>query len=398
MGILMNRSLYIVVAMIIATACSQLDLPEGSHDEHCSTVQMIIPEMGDFDGADTKSDANLSSTGVSFVWAEKDTVGIFPEAGSQIYFSMADGVGESSAVFDGGGWALKKSARYFSYFPFVGSFYIDKTAVPLTFEGQSQIGNGSMTQAAVGKYNYMVAEGDYNESTGNLAFSYQFLSSLFRFRIPVDAATYTRMTFSAASECIVESGTFNAMALDCAINDPVYVDCLTLDLKDVELTDGATFVGFMMIPPFNYLNEQITVSLTKSDGSILTSSVPGKNYRRGTPYDNAPNFSIYPASASLSGAGESTTLKIITSKSTSYEVSTDVDWLTLGSAPSSGSASVTVTASTNPGAPRKGHVIVSETVNGVTLRNIMTVSQTINGMDVGVRDWETGDDEGGSVG
>lgn len=396
MGMVRNVSMSMAAAMMMTAACSSPYLPEVDVDDECLSIKMMMPSAEFDELALTKSEANVGSTQIDFVWSEDDVVGIFPETGSQLYFSMAEGAGKSNAVFDGGGWAMKKTAKYYSYFPFHPDFYMDKEAVPMSFVGQVQHGNGNQNHADLGSYNYMVAEGSYEN--GAMSFKYERLAALFRFRIPVQAGTYTSLRVIAGTKCIASEATFNALEIDYALNDPIYTDKVMLGLKNLSLASDGTLVGWMMLPPFNILNDQLTIELTKSDGTVVTSSVAGKNYLRTYVYDNTPNFSIYPASASLSGAGESTTLKIITSKSTSYEVSTDVDWLTLGSVPSSGSASVTVTASTNPGVPRKGHVIVSETVNGVTLRNIMTVSQTINGMDVGVRDWENGDDEGGSVG
>ncbi len=35
--------------------------------------------------------------GNSFVWSDKDTVGIYPDSGSQVYFAMTSGAGANSA-------------------------------------------------------------------------------------------------------------------------------------------------------------------------------------------------------------------------------------------------------------------------------------------------------------
>ena len=51
-------------------------------------------------------------------------------------------------------------------------------------------------------------------------------------------------------------------------------------------------------------------------------------------------------------------------------------WLTLKSNPTSGSATVAVSVAENTVAQvRTGHIIVSETVSGVLLKNVITVVQ-----------------------
>jgi len=396
-----NNLLLQVAVLALAAACSNPYLPENDMDDECTSVMMVMPSAEFDDSIATKAEVNIGSS-IEFVWSESDVVGIFPQTGSQLYFSMAEGAGKSSALFDGGGWAMKKTASYYSYFPFYPDFYFDRTAIPMTFEGQEQDGNGDPDHADMGTYNYMVATGEYDATSKTMAFNYKRLATLFRFMIPVAAGTYTSLTVSADSKCIASSGTFNSIEIDYAINDPVYTDKLTLELNDLVLESEGTLVGWMVLPPFNLLDKQLTISITDKNGAVTTSSVAGKNYQRTYLYNNVPNFSIYPQTATISGKGGSATLKITTSKSTTYSVSTDADWLTLGSTPTTGAATITVTASENPGTRREGHVVVTETVttsSGTTidLKNVMTIIQTVNGMNVDMEDWGDGDKIEGEV-
>lgn len=396
-----NNILLQAAVIVMVAACSDPYLPKDDMDGECASVIMRMPSAEFDDVITTRAEANVGSN-ITFVWSETDVVGIFPETGSQLYFSMADGAGKSSAVFDGGGWAMKKTASYYSYFPFYPDFYFDRTAIPMTFEGQVQHGNGDPAHADLGEYNYMVANGVYDETSKTMEFSYKRLATLFRFMVPVAAGTYTSLTVSADSECIPSSGTFNSIEIDYAIDNPVYTDELTLELNDAVLESDGTLVGWMVLPPFNLSNQQLTISIIDNKGAVTTSSVAGKNYQRTYVYNNAPGFSIYPQTATVSGKGESTVLRIITdSDSNSYSVSTDDDWLTLDSSPTSGAATITVTASENQGARRVGHVTVSETVTvndtQVTLNNTMTIIQTINGMNVDLGDWGDGEKVEGTV-
>lgn len=104
-------------------------------------VEFMIPGFID-EGHDIQTKTTLTSQG--FVWAEKDTVGIFPSKGNQIYYEMSSGAGSSSAVFDGGGWALKDEYIYSSYYPLKGDFYLDRKSIPVTYSTEvTQCGNNN---------------------------------------------------------------------------------------------------------------------------------------------------------------------------------------------------------------------------------------------------------------
>lgn len=366
------------VCLVVSCSYPDVNRPDKSdaEDEYQSLV-LVIPQSGFEDSEpDTKNEAIIGSQ-VDFVWSVKDSVGIFPDAGSQIYFSMASGAGQVSAAFDGGGWALKKSSAYFSYFPFTPDFYINKEALPLTYLGQRQQGNAQENRADIGNYGYMVAKGVADEATGSLYFNYERIGDLFRVKIPVLPGTYTSMTVRTDSDVLVQSGTYNAVDMGLTVDNPVYADYLTLALDDVTFEQKGTLVAFIMMAPFDYLNHQLTFELVDSEGKVAVSSVRGKKFERGMTYANAPHFSISPAKVTGGKNAGEFTLNIVASANHSYSVAADVPWLSLGSLPSSGSADVKVTVAGNTtGQSRTGHITVSETVSGVLLKNVVTVIQT----------------------
>ena len=372
-------------------------IASGEYDK----VTMVIPPLSfDDDGPMTKVDFDLGT--LKYLWAEKDSVGIFPELGSQIYFSMAEGMGQSVATFDGGGWALRRNSAYYSYFPFVADYYIDKEAIPVCFLGQEQVGNGNLNNANLGKNCFMVAKGVADENTGNLMFTYERLQMPFLFTIPVDAGTYISLDVLAGSNVIATSGTMNAISLDKVIHNAVYDDHLSIALKEISFDDPATLIVIALFPPFDIYGKQLTLNLTKSDGQIVTSSVFGKTYALGKAYKNTPNLSVYPIVAELPGDGGSFNFQIMTSGTNTYSVKSDVSWLTINNAPTSGNATVTVTAGKGANKERVGHIIVSEdvTYNGttITLQNKITVTQDLVGMSMGVGGWEdSGEDYGGAA-
>ena len=370
------------VLICLAASCSYPDVnrsdKDGAEDEYQSLV-LVIPQSGFEDSeAETRNVANIGSE-VDFVWSVTDSVGIFPDAGSQIYFSMASGAGQVSAAFDGGGWALKKSSEYFSYFPFTPDFYINKEALPLTYLGQRQRGNAAENRADIGNYGYMVAKGVADDANGSLYFNYERLGDLFRVKIPVLPGTYTSMTVRTDSDVLVQRGTYNAVDMGLTVDNPVYDDHLTLALDDVTFEQKGTLVAFIMMAPFDYLNRQLTFELTDSEGNVAVSSVRGKKFERGMTYANAPHISVSPASTDVEGTASTINFNIAASGTHPYYVTADVPWLVLESNPSSGSASVAVSVAENTtGNKRIGHITVSETVSGVLLKNVISVIQDVS--------------------
>lgn len=381
----------------LALSCSQVDIPSDGNDVvsgEYERVVMVMPSCEFDEGPQTRNEVLLSG-GIKYVWSETDTVGIFPNTGSQLYFSMASGAGEQSASFDGGGWALVRGAEYYSYFPFVPDFYIDKTAVPLTFVGQSQAGNADPVHAYLGDYCYMAAKGEYDQESDALYFNYQRLGVLFRFMIPVKAGAYQSLTVRADDEILVQSGTFNVMNVDQIIYDPVYSDSLMLEFAELTLDADGTLVAFMVLPPFDMSSKQLTFELMTESGEKHLASVPGKSYVLGKTYNNAPSFSVSLSSYEVEGKGGSVQLNVVASGAVEYNLYTDSDWITLSQQTGTGSSSFDVSVASNTGAKRTGHIIVTETSNGMLLQNVMTLTQDIDGMDVGVGDWEDGEDDGG---
>ena len=374
------KSRYIFFAFLaLAISCSvpediRQDLAD-SFDKYESVI-MVMPQSGFEDSEPETRNVAIIGSDVDFVWSVTDSVGIFPDAGSQIYFSMASGAGQVAAAFDGGGWALKKKSAYFSYFPFTADFYINKEAIPLTYLGQRQKGNAQENRADIGNYGYMVAKGVADEATGSLYFNYERLGDLFRVKIPVVPGTYTSLKVRTDADVLVQSGTYNAVDLGLTVDNPVYADSLTLALDDVTFAEKGTLVAFIMMAPFDYLNRQLTFELTDSEGNVAVSSVRGKKFERGMTYANAPHVSVSPAVTSVEGSASTATFNIAASGTHQYSVTADVPWLTLKSNPTSGSATVAVSVAENTVAQvRTGHIIVSETVSGVLLKNVITVVQ-----------------------
>ena len=154
-----------------------------------------------------KTSFNITPQGAEFQWTENDTVGIFPEKGSQVYFSMSAGSGTKTATFDGGGWALKSSSRYAAYYPFKGDMYLVHTAIPVSYVGQKQTGNNSTQHLSA--YDYMAAVASTPEN-GNVNFNFKHLGCLVQFCVDLPQATeLASVTFTTDEKVFIEQGTMD---------------------------------------------------------------------------------------------------------------------------------------------------------------------------------------------
>ena len=368
-------------------------------NESTTIVMQIPPAEFEQEELPTRMDASWGSS-TDFLWAETDTVAIFPTNGCQIYFSAASGAGTTKITFDGGGWALIRDAEYYSYFPFIPDYYIKKNLIPISFAGQVQKGNSNPNIATLGRNCPMLAKGVYQPESNTLNFDYKRLGTLLRFRIPVDAGSYEKFEIVTDENVIAYEGTFSPISEKQVISNAKFTNSLSLKLEDVNFEEPGTLVVFISIPPFDILNKQLSLRITKSDGTIMHASGFGRTYETTKTIGYNPKFTAYAKNANIDGNGGTAQVVITASGTNPYSVSTDVDWLTLGSNPTSGSVVINVTAGKGTAKERTGHVIVSEdvTYNGttITLQNKVKITQDIVGMSVNVGDWEDdGIDYGG---
>ena len=261
------KTLYIFLAasLGILAACSGLekDIPEVvTEDSEITEIVFNVPPVIDDDVIETKASAvRQSDYKVTFAWEETDKIGIFPNKGSQIYFVPEDGVGTSSASFDGGGWALKSNSTYISYYPFVADFDLDRNAIPISFAGQKQTG----TEGPFDDSRWVLATSSTTSLNGRLTFTYNILNTIINVIATLPAGTYTSASLNIAEPLFVEEGTFS---LDNqAITGTTFSKKLEIELEDFTLTENAEVPIYFMAAPVDLTGKEITVIITKDDGS-----------------------------------------------------------------------------------------------------------------------------------
>ena len=282
----MNKFLKTTTALLTLAAlvaCGEDTAMEDSLNlSNGKTLEIISITGKDFqiDGA-TRSLVVVDNAGVNFLWAANDTVGIFPNSGSQAEFAMEEGVGMQTATFNGGGWALKHSATYSAYYPY--NFYNrDLTKILVRYEGQVQDGNAST--AHLGAYDYMAAS-VATPSNGAVAFDMQHMGALVMLQANLDEAkTLTSVALKANADVFTTSGTMDLSVVNPAITATSTTNTFTIGLFNFTVAENEISTIYFMLAPTNLVGETLEITLSDKDGEYIKYEVEGKNFVAGTAY------------------------------------------------------------------------------------------------------------------
>ena len=286
----------------LLVGCSQVeqDFTNVNNLSDGALVEKVIFEVlpiKDVDAPETRASAVPNGGTVGFIWEATDTVGIYPDKGSQVYFNIEDGVGTNSVSFNGGGWALKQNSTYTSYYPFVGDIYLKRDKIPVSFAGQKQIGTTSPFIGA----RYYLATGASTSENGVLRFSYSTLNTIINVNAKLPAGTYTKMSLTVEEPLFIEEGTYSLD--DHVIVGTKFTNTLEIELEDVVLTEEGTIPIYIMSAPVDLKDKQVAVMVMTSDGKgFKCVKTPSKAYEAGTRYgltcdrmesESQPNNVIY---------------------------------------------------------------------------------------------------------
>lgn len=275
------NKLLLLISSILISSCTSNDITENLTEG----INQIRFTASDFKYTNNSRTAfTISNNGAEFKWTENDTVGIFPNTGSQVYFPMQSGAGTKTATFDGGGWALKSSSTYAAYYPFKGDMYLDKTIIPVSYVGQKQFGNNSTEH--LGAYDYMAAVASMPEN-GNVDFNFKHLGCLVQLNIPLkDACTVTSIILRTEDKSFVTKGSLDLTSSSISINNLEYSDVFNLSVEEMafsEANQNATV--YFMMAPVDLTGKEIGIQVYVN-GNILpfNYSFTGKNFAAGSAY------------------------------------------------------------------------------------------------------------------
>ena len=266
-------------------ACSRLNEfnpDKNTHLDEGKLVERIIFEVPPlrFLGEDGETRASLIKEGndkLDFRWETTDTVGIYPDQGAQVFFSMAGGEGTNVASFDGGGWALRDNSTYFCYFPFVGNMYLDRNAIPVSFTNQEfflpiqeQIDEQTEFLRYEGTRFYLASEGTSTPS-GALSFSFKMLNTVIQINaLGLPAGTYTKLLLSTDEPVFVQEGSFTLENM--AITGNTYSNTLEVSLMDFTLTEATSEQNpvyiYLTSAPVDLSGKTVTIQIVSEDNIV----------------------------------------------------------------------------------------------------------------------------------
>ena len=269
------------VLMLLVFSCDRVQVPE-SDEMVPSEVVFETPTIPIVDEVSTKVTVfPHGTTSYDYLWEAADTVGIFPNTGSQVFFSMSQGAGTASASFDGGAWKLRASSQYFSYYPFVGDMYLEADRIPVDFTGQRQTGVSTYDGA-----NFYMATSGTTANDGSLRFSYGMLNTVLRMDATLPVGTYTKMMLSLDEPLFAKEGYY-----DLTSNNPSIVverrsKTQEIALQNFTVSSASTPVSvYISQAPLDLRGKTMTVSIEASDGrSYSYVAHPSKVYEAGTCY------------------------------------------------------------------------------------------------------------------
>ena len=270
--------------LLYLSACSNEDeLQTGISTEDVNSITMTA---ADFEYPTTRTDFEIGSSGAAFKWAANDTVGIFPNEGSQVYFPMTSGAGTNSATFTGGGWALKSSATYAAYYPFIGNMYLDQKKIPVSYTGQTQTGNGST--AHLGRYDFMAASATTAEN-GGVNFAFKHLGCLVQLKIDLlEEVAISNISVNYENDALFTNQGFIDLASETpqitTTSEEHKSNVISVKTNNLRIAPNETATIYFMMAPVNMENKNIDIIVTEDNGFTRTFQVTGKNFIAGKSY------------------------------------------------------------------------------------------------------------------
>ena len=235
----------------------------------------VIFTVDEFESATTTRTVVDPNNNYAITWASGDAIGIFPREGYQEPFVIpANQVGKSTASFDGGYWALKEGLTYNAYYPFDKANFESaemKAQIPITYLEQEQDGS----TCGIGAYDYTYSDW-MTATSGSVNFKFHHIGAFVIFNLEYPATTtYTKLTLSANTDIISTTGTYDLTANEVkfvADNDAL-ANSISLTLKNCSGTAGEVGTFYMMLPPMDLSDNELTVTLTSGAGTTCSYSI-----------------------------------------------------------------------------------------------------------------------------
>lgn len=159
-----HNLLYLAFSLLLLASCaSDNDVASddnGGKNDYEGVTATVLPV--EFD-ATSRSSLSFGSSGMTFAWSSGDELTILSDVdnSSRSIYTLKQNLGPLTASFDGGGFKLVRSARYYAFSKAEGknsSVNIpDKANITVDYSGQRQVASGTANTSHLGDYDFMAA-------------------------------------------------------------------------------------------------------------------------------------------------------------------------------------------------------------------------------------------------
>ena len=276
------KQLFTMCLLAVFAACSddtfvpQAEVDSTAESGSVDLVCMVVPDI-EMD-VTTRSKLYEDGDALKFEWQENDAIGVIPMTGNPLRFPIhAENAGKNTALFDGGGWALKSDEKYAAFYPYKKENYEkDVKSITYSYYGQTQ-GNFS--------YYDFLATGAVMPSNGQVTFNMKRLSAILKFSITMPADSYGRYgsLVSPDADFGVE-GTLDLSGSEPIMKKSYSKTVNTQIAADKTSSSEWTYEVYLMIPATNLSGKELMFRITSDNGDAYEVPLEGKNFEAGKAY------------------------------------------------------------------------------------------------------------------
>ena len=221
--------------------------------------------------------------GISFSWQYDDVIGVYTTKGTRIkHWALDVSDGGKAATFSSYGWSLVEKRKYYLYYPYNDSYFKNDTPItnlPITFDGQMQSGNNSLSHIAT--YDYMIGEGITDDNSAD--FKLNHLCSVIRIEYASPkSAVYTNVALRTTDNVFCRTAEMNLETQ--SINPTGKDSYASLRLDRIEVEEGETLVAYLVVAPVDLTGWDVKLAIATEDGDEVEFDVQANELRAGKLY------------------------------------------------------------------------------------------------------------------
>ena len=221
--------------------------------------------------------------GISFSWQYDDVIGVYTTKGTRIkHWALDLSDGGKAATFSSYGWSLVEKRKYYLYYPYNDSYFKNDTPItnlPITFDGQMQSGNNSLSHIAT--YDYMIGEGITDDNSAD--FKLNHLCSVIRIEYASPkSAVYTNVALRTTDNVFCRTAEMNLETQ--SINPTGKDSYASLRLDRIEVEEGETLVAYLVVAPLDLTGWDVKLAIATEDGDEVEFDVQANELRAGKLY------------------------------------------------------------------------------------------------------------------